>query len=613
MPVIHTERFLGIAPKVGAQLLPDNMAQMASNAKLWSEKLRPHFGLSLGEALTKDTGYIQTLYRFKDDTVWLHWTQDVDVVRGPIANDTLEKTYFTGTDFPRVTEKNLYDDGTPGSSLPPASYILGIPIPTVALSAAVGAAGTITGTVDYVFTFVRKWSDGSVDEGPPSPISNQITLAAQKADLTVIGNAPIASNYADYGITHKRIYRLNAGFRFFVAEIAIGTLTYTDDISTLSLGDAIESTNYLPPPDAMIGLIAMPNGITAGFKDNVVYLSEPYRPWAWPIANRYTVNWPIVAIGNVGTSVIVATSAYPFIGRGIDPAAYSFKRDSGRFPCVSKRSMASSDIGALWATPSGLAASDGVQVVDATKQFLTRDEWAMFYPETLHAVIHDGRYHAWYETGEVTENGVKLGGGILLDWSERAFFTTLTDYVQAAYSVLDSDALWVVKKNPKNLYKNWTFKWEGDPTLPFVYEWKSRVFVSPGRENFAFAQIIADYGLGLSPQQITDLNAEIAIVQAFNAAAGDTDGSVNGFELNGGPMGGDNVFLVAPSTDYVVGVVSFKYWADGLLKLEYDATSNEPFPMPSGFTSELHEFQVAGAVECISVTIATSMEELATR
>jgi len=613
MPVIHTERFLGISPKIGVQLLPDNMAQIASDSKLWSEKLRPHFGLALGELLTKTTGDIQTIYRFKDDTVWLHWTQDVDVVRGPIANDTLEKTYFTGTDVPRVTEKDLYDDGTPGSSIPPASYKLGIPIPTVALSAAVGAAGNITGTVDYVFTFVRKWSDGTVDEGPPSPISTQITLSAQQADLTVIGNAPIAASVGDYGITHKRIYRLNAGFRFFVAEIAIATLTYTDDISTLSLGDAIESTNYLPPPDAMIGLIAMPNGITAGFKDNVVYLSEPYRPWAWPIANRYTVNWPIVAIGNVGTSVIVATSAYPFIGRGIDPAAYSFKRDSGRFPCVSKRSMASSELGALWATPSGLAVSDGVQVVNATKQFLTRDEWALFFPETLHATIHDGRYYAWFENGTVTPGGAKLGGGILLDWGERAFFTTLSKYVYAAYSKLDSDELWIATQNSLDAGRNWTFKWEGDPATPFVFEWKSKVFVSPGRDNFAFAQIIADYGQGLSPAENAAVLAQIAAVQAFNAAAGDTDGAVNGFAINDGALNGDNVLQLAPSTDYVVGVISFKYWADGVLKLEYDASTNEPFPMPSGFTAELHEYQVAGAVECISVSIATSMEELATR
>lgn len=617
MPALHVNRFLGIAPKLGPQLLPAENAQVAKDAKLWSEKLRPVSGIGLPEALTKTTGDIQTIYRFNSNLTWLHWTQGVNVVRGPIANDTLEKTYFTGTDKPRVTTNVLFDDGTPGTSLPPASYILGIPAPDSAPVASDNGAGNITGTVDYVFTFVRKWSDGTVDEGPPSPVSNQLTLSARQTSVT-LPNSPIAASYADYGITHKRLYRLNGGTRFYVSEVTIGTSPTTDNIAATALGGAITSTNYLPCPDGMVGLIALPNGVMAGFKDNVVYLSEPYRPWAYPLANQYVMNWPIVALGSVGTSVIVVTRAYPSIGRGVDPAAYSFKRDPGSFPCISKRSVASSELGVLWATPAGIALCDGADVTLATKSFMTRDEWQRdFAPSTLHAVVYDGRYYGWF-TNSTAPDGTKLGGGLILDWAERAFLSSLGNYVYAAYPIPDTEELWIAKRNPLKANTNYVFKWEADPATPFAYEWKSKKFVIPGLENFGWVQVIADYGAGLSPSQIAAVQAQIAAVQAFNGTQGDTDGPINGnglnpggFEINGGPMGGDNVLQIAPSTSYVVGAVSFKYWVDGVLKKEVDITDNNPVPLPSGFMGETHEFQVSGAVETTQVSLATSAEELA--
>jgi hypothetical protein len=433
-------------------------------------------------------------------------------------------------------------------------------------------------------------------------------------------NSPIASTYADYGVTHKRLYRLNGGTRFLVSQVTITTTPTTDNIAATALGAAITTTLYLPPPDGMVGLIAMPNGLMAGFKDNVVYLSEPYRPWTYPLANQYVVNWPIVALGNVGTSIIVATTAYPFIGRGVDPAAYSFKRDPGLFPCVSKRSMASSNLGALWSTPSGIAVSDGVNVELATKPFVTRQEWQDdFAPTTLHGIVHDGRYHAWY-TDSTSADGTKLGGGIVLDWEERAFLSTLGDYNYASAIIESGDELWVARRNALKANANYVFRWAYDPATPYVYEWKSKKFVTPGRDNFGWVQIIADYGAGLSPDEEAAVLAQIAAVQAFNNSQGDSDGPINGggpadtggFEINGGPMGGDNILQIAPSTDYVVGVISFKYWADGVLKMEKDISSNEPVAMPAGFTAEIHEFQVSGAVETTQVTMATSVEELAT-
>lgn len=611
MPSINVQRFLGIAPKIGDTVIGPTQAQIARNAKLWSQKLRAFGGPGNGEVLSKTTGDIKTIYRFKDDT-WLCWTQDVDVVRGPIAGDALEKTYFTGTDAPRVTTNALWDDGTPGTSLPPASYLLGIPAPVGPPVATDTGAGAITDTVDYVYTFVRKWSDSTVDEGPPSPVSNTLVLAARTTSVTM-PNGAITT--ADYGITHKRLYRLASGTRFFVSESTIGTASVADNVTVAALGDAIETTDYLPPPDGMIGLIALPNGITAGFYGNTLYLSEPYRPWTYPANNQYTVNWPIVAIGNMLTSIVVATEAYPTVYRGVDPAAYSPKLFPGLFPCVSKRSMAGSEIGVLWASTGGIAGFDGANIALVTKEFLTRDEWRLdFMPTTMHAQFYDGRYYAWF-TNDTADDGTLIGGGLVLDRGEQAFLVTLGEYVYAAAAISDTDEMWVVRRNTIDSNHNYVYAWEGNPQLPYTYEWKSKVFVSPGRENFAFAQIVANFAGGLSLTEIADLAAEIAAIQAANSALTQTDGAINGtydgFEINGGPLGGDNQTQLAPSGEFLAGAITFKYWADRTLRLTRDVYNSEPFPLPSGFTGELHEFQVSGAVEITQVTLATSVEELA--
>lgn len=620
MSRIHVDRFLGVAPKIGDTVLDERQATTALNAKLWSLKLRPFDGDLPVEQITK-TGDIKTLYLYNGGNDWLYWTQDVNAVPGPIAGDILEKLYFTGTDKPRVTTNVIFDDNMVGTNRPPDSYILGIPAPTAAPVATDNAAGNITGTaLTWVMTFVRKYSDNTIEESAQSPVSNALTLAARQASVTL----PVGSmaTPGDYGITHKRLYRDQGNGYQFVSESTFATASVIDNVGAANLGDLIETGVYLPPPDGMIGLIGLANGVMAGFKDNEVYLSEPYRPHAYPLRNRYTVNWPIVAMGVVETTIVVVTKAYPFIGRGVDPAAYSFRRQPGLFPCSSKRGLASGPIGVMWPTPFGIAICDGVNIFNATQEFITRDEWKpQFFPTTIHGTFHEGRYYGWFENGLIGEAGKKLGGGFILDRTERAFLVTVGEYMYASYNEPIDEKLFIVKKYALAGNVNYIFEWDEDPANPNAYQWKSRVFVLNGLDNLAFGQIIADFGAGLSADEIAALLAQVAAIQVFNNSQPDTDGPINGngdmndahgFEINGGaPINGDTYLQGPISTSFVSGVVTFKYWADGVLVLTVDVNSKEPFPMPAGILPETHQFEVNGSVEVTQVTLASSAEELA--
>lgn len=605
MATIRVSTFLGIAPKMEASHLAHDQAQIAKDVKLWSGSMRPFRGVALSETLSK-TGSIKKIHWY-EDSHFLHWTEDVDAVPGPIADDDLEKLYFTGLDKPRVTTNELWDDGAPGSSVPPASYILGLPAPDTAPVATAAGSGEITASCAWVFTFVRKWSDGTVEESGPSPVSNVLSLAAQQASVTLPDGT--MSTPADYGITHKRLYRTNGSLYFFVDELVFATASTADNVPVAELGDEIITTDFLPPPDGMKGLISLPNGVTAGFNGKTIYLSEPYRPHAYPLLNRYTITDNIVGLGNVGTAVIVLTDNRVWIGRGIDPAAYSFVRQPHIYPCVSKRSIVSDDFGVIWATSSGLAVCDGARTDLVTRNFLTRDEWsADFYPTTIHAVAHDGRYWAWYETG-LDVDGNKTGGGFILDPGERAFLVKLGSYYHAAASIPESKQLMVVGK--EQVILNRVYQVDVDASNSFVSEWKSKLFRTAGLENFAFARILADYDAGFTAAELAAIQAAIAAAIAANAAQATTDGALSEHALHDVLFHGDSVLIDLPSSVSTTRNITFKYWQDGELKQTRVVSGRDPFPMPAGFMGLEHEFSVAGQVEVVEVALATSVEELA--
>src|SRR5690349_5498113 len=89
--------FGGVVPRIGSRLLPNSGAQTAQNVKLFSGELTSWLRTTLVNTPSKG-GNLQSIYRMYSTSTdyWLAWTDDVDVVRGPIAGDTSFKIYFTG-------------------------------------------------------------------------------------------------------------------------------------------------------------------------------------------------------------------------------------------------------------------------------------------------------------------------------------------------------------------------------------------------------------------------------------------------------------------------------------------------------------------------------------
>lgn len=131
MAAVKIVKFLGEAPKIASELLPDSAAQVAFNVKLYSGDLIPYRLPYLADNVGR-TGDIQTLYALRDpdtdDLKWLTWTTDVDIVRASASEDGEQRFYYTGDGVPKVSNYEL--STATGEPYPNQFYELGLPLPT---------------------------------------------------------------------------------------------------------------------------------------------------------------------------------------------------------------------------------------------------------------------------------------------------------------------------------------------------------------------------------------------------------------------------------------------------------------------------------------------------
>lgn len=210
-------------------MLQPNQAQVSSNTRLWTGALE-----ALPDKSTTKTGLsalTKSIYRFGQDTpgdtnYWFAWNGDVHVVKGPIAGDTTERTYFTGDGYPKVTDNSIALASTP---YPAAAYKLGVLAPTMAPFTAVNNEGDTTETLEtraYVYTYVTAWGE----EGQPSdPTLVDLYPASQTVTLT-FGTVPTGN----YNLATIRIYRTAVGTSgtnyYFVDEVPVASAAYTDAV-----------------------------------------------------------------------------------------------------------------------------------------------------------------------------------------------------------------------------------------------------------------------------------------------------------------------------------------------------------------------------------------------
>jgi hypothetical protein len=161
---------------------------------------------------------------------------------------------------------------------------------------------------------------------------------------------------------------------FLVAEQDCTINFYKDTIEDdeVSSNALLESFAWTPPPEDLKGLVVMWNGIIAGWRENELWMSEPYRPHAWPASYTLTMEYPIVGLGVSGQTLVVCTVGYPAVVSGALPEHMGTAKVAVFEPCVSRGSILSSDAGVLFVSHNGLIAVTQKGATNITKDLVTR-------------------------------------------------------------------------------------------------------------------------------------------------------------------------------------------------------------------------------------------------
>jgi hypothetical protein len=547
MAVIRWAGFAGENRALHPKLLPDNVGVTSRNQKPGRGDLRP-WKTPLQVATIPASR--QTIYRMgrdvnSDAQYWLSWTGVVHAVRSFDAEDTTERTLYTGDGVPKVTY-NTSLDGTdpqdnPGSNWRP----LGIPAPASACTlTATGGTSETTETYFYVYTYVNDWGW----ESAPSPVSAMLT---RKTDATTTITSFAAVPSGNYQINRIRIYRTQTGSAgtefFFLREIAYGTASTIDD--GRDLGEVLPTTTWLPAPGIPVGngvtestlnhLTSLWNGMLAGISGNSVRFCEAYTPYAWPVA--YDVVPPDskpVALGVFGQSLLVLTTGRPLLVAGSSPDSMDQQPLEMPQGCVAPRSVVSMGSGVAWSSEDGLCwyGSGGARIL--TAGLMTREDWQALVPSSIIGKMYEGLYFGSYST----DGGATLKGFVIDPQNPQGIY-----FLDSGYSALHFDEL---KDQLYVLDGSTVKKWDAGTAM--TYQAKSKVFRSPKPINFAAAEVVAD---------------------AYP--------------------------------------VTFKLYADGVLKHTQSVASRAPFRLPSGFLALDWQMELEGTQPVQGCSLGTSIAELA--
>lgn len=605
MGVLRISEFSGAVPVRGDRALGDGFAVESQNTWLYGAELRgirPPLDLQTINTTTRkvlripkrtvggDPAY-PTLVpppSYLGDSVWKQFDDlDTDIVKGQLVEDSFERWYFcsptTGPKFNTYARMLVglsdYTLGVPGPDITQNSVGFNAWAPTIA-SITGGVAPTNTDYA-YLYTWVNEFGEES---SPSLPV-----LGSGKSDATWnIANIldpttnPPTANHPLY--KKKRLYRTTAGQSgqyFLVAEITIAgqpvvppvlaaSTTYADNHvnnsdAVLSNKLQLESITWQPPPSTLKGWIAMPNGFLIGFDKNNVYMSESYHFHAWPPEYKQATETDIVGLGILGTTCVVCTEGYPATITGVKPATCAFTKATTGEPALSRGGIVSTPDGVIYPSQNGLVLVGPAGIGNVTKDIITREEWIKDYaPQYIRAC----RYQNGYLALRMLPAPNPRSGFFLDPTSLKVALTEMTEFdnVKNLFNDVWSGEVFLIESatSPPMAVRRY------DPPTTDMWPvlWKSKEFQYPFKENFAC------YAIYWDPARF-----------ASNAYG----------------------------TDFIAADVQVRFIVYANRIVVYDQTvplNGAPVRLPSGFKTDIWQFEIRARAPVYSLHVASTMKEL---
>jgi hypothetical protein len=599
--------FQGMAPRFSDRLLEDSQASFSANLKSTSGDLRGFRSLKyigrfvpFGDIRRRA---IKFYYPGTDNYTWfLSSYSTADAVYSPLATDAFQRVYFTDPTYDDLQVTTLTGLATGAASQP-----VGVPRPVAAPTVNPAGGGSINDTRAYVYIFVSTY--GSL--GPPSPPTLD---TGNPTGTWVIGGFSAAPSHIDFvDIYRTATGEQSSGQYYKVGRIAAGVATFNDtmDNDLVPLQPPLESYNYDPPPDGMMGLTTHSSGALVGFTERTVHFSEPYLPHAWPEIYRYVVADEIVGIACVSNAVVVLTTGYPVVMSGNNPANIGIVKLPDAEPCMSKRSIIVSSNAVYFASPNGLVSVTTNGLVRVTTPLFTREEWAEYKPDQIIAASYSPYYIAFYEEAR--------GFAIGLPPYEPISFNPLDRYseVTAVDADLKTGELIIVQTDIVS-------KFDAISDARFATTWRSKEWISPKPINLGAFQLI------FAPPVIGDNNEqELAdAARAYNEerfAEGPLD-TIGGYAIAGSidrdygtldpalgglppiqPIGGEPIYTLASVENS--NTILFTLYADGEVVYSKTIADQKVHKMPEGYKATRFYFEVSGGLPLNRIVVAENAKQ----
>lgn len=578
--------FGGEIPRTAPDKLPSQNSVQAINCRLTSGDLEAWRQPLLQQKIYGQAAPL-SIYYYIPKSMWLTFAIDTNVVPSPIAQDQYGRIYLSdATNGARMCRSaDISQDGLGRVTL--ATRPLGIPAPVGAATiTGTGGSSSITVVRALVYTYVSDMGE----EGPPSPPSAIVTME-QDDTLSVTGMSgdPGLPNH----IVTQRLYVTSVGTTGAVyqwlADVPIANTSsgpYT--IGSMTLGETLPSTYWVAPPAGLQGLVTISGNFFAGFVGNAVYFSEPNQPHAWPISYMLTFNFNVVGLAVDGNTLVVLTNAFVYLVTVQDPATATVTTWPDTVPCVSKRSIAATPSGSVFAGQDGLYLAGASGVTKLTQNQFTKPQWEALVPSTMHAGYQNGIYAFFYGTA---------GGYAFLPSETDGNLSEIGFYATCCAGVKPQDELALVYTNGDHVEISF---WDADPALVMSYSWTSRLIVATEPVNFSCIRINCDTPVSVSSSTQTPPTNQ--------------GGAVGSSAVGMYPFGGDwstsyfAAYNAAQSFSLTVNV-----YAGSQLALQYSTsvTDDQIIMLPSGFLERKWQVNLTGNIRVQQLVMATSVPETA--
>jgi len=488
MTTINLVKFSGISPRTISARLEDSHAEIAHNVNLRHGTLKPWRTPKLEFDVSENTKTI-----FQWGCCWYEWDKCVEATE---YSQECPRLYVTG-DAPYPTFTPLGVDCSIGCGDLPWTR-LGLPRPKkppVTFGGEASGNGREDEGTAYIYTYVNCHGE----EGAPSPPSLDLIREDDGSPILISG---FVIPPPEYNVKRIWIYRLVSGrmvvqdqvkdFQteyYYVGEIDINTLTFTDSVRNLDVGHAM-NTMYAHEPHANLrGMMLVNNSNTlAGFVENRMYFSDNNGPWKWSDYNEVSLDDTIRMIRPLGPDIAVMTDAHTYIVQGMADCkgtnvARTVSKSEYPFPaieCCSNFSSVETPMGVVYVTSRGLAliAERNPTPTIVTEPWYAEDDWRKLQPENMRLGYYDG---AVFCTSETVSFILHLDAVTYRNENQSSYMlTTISDKPEQYYRGRNGEMFFL----EGGFIKRWN---AGSAYRPFV--WQSKMFDTRSFTNFKALQI----------------------------------------------------------------------------------------------------------------------------